>query len=196
MSWFFSRGPTVRPRVNEIHNEQTWSESELQFARLLCELRPSLTPRQLKGAAKRMGVQVDNVEELLWRAKERWGKAVSRTDNQGYMPDIEVREYLLDEMSLYDPNTTPDALDLAAYVAYQMQFSFDYEQGGAIIDIDPEQIDLDAPRSIQIVISVQQGLPQIFVSTPTSSKLLISLNGEGEAVLLEMEEMGNDRVEP
>lgn len=60
--------------------EQNWHNDDIQFPRLISELRGVLTKNQIADVAESMDLPVARVEELLARAESAWEEIVSAID--------------------------------------------------------------------------------------------------------------------
>ncbi|MDN0082355.1 hypothetical protein QU487_06260 [Crenobacter sp. SG2305] len=175
----FGREQGIPKYANHIHNEVTWDDTELQFARLVCEMSALINQKTLDKVAARMALPSHTLQGLLQRASAMWTDALSRTDQNGYYPTVETRQYRLEEMALYDPVAQPTVEQLQNPAPHLVTLEFNPVEGGAMLAIEPERINRLRNGYISVVATVQNGRGELFVSTVQEDCLRIGLGEDG-----------------
>ncbi|WP_054287327.1 hypothetical protein [Gulbenkiania mobilis] len=181
----FKRSQNELPLVSAVHNDQTWDQNELQFMRLLAVMRQHLTAKQLKTVAKNMRLEHSDIDALLDRAELAWGEVLERTFPDGYFPQMFEKELPISEFGSYAQDAPAEVLqELATHL---VTFELDHEVGGAAMRVAPEMIDPLQPSGLTVGLTIQQGMPQLFITPTAGDAICIALNKSGELYQIDMD---------
>lgn len=189
----FKRSRNELPLVSAVHNDQTWDQDELQFMRLLSVMRQHLTAKQLRAVARNMRLEHSDIDALLDRAEYAWAQVSERTFQDGYFPEMFEKELPISEFDSYAEDVPAEALqDLATHL---VTFELDHQVGGAAMRVAPEMIDPLQPLGLTVGLTIQQGLPQLFITPSKGEPICIALNKSGELYQIDMDAESNEPCE-
>lgn len=182
---FFRRG-AVPSHVNAVHNDQTLDDDRIQFARLLAELDSHLTGKQRKSLSRATGLQLEDLDGLFERARQEWGKTIEQTYPDGFYPQIEQHQFMLDEFGAYQPNPDDAMPFMAISVPHQVEFEFNYEVGAAALSIRPDAIELGKPEALNVGVTIQDRRPQLYITTEAGDAILLTVDDDNHLVQLDV----------
>ncbi|MDC7692552.1 hypothetical protein [Vogesella indigofera] len=188
MGLFSLRNRTPK-HINDVHNEQTWEDDRIQFARVLAALVPLLTTKQTKNLAAGMGVEVADVESLFERAGMEWGAVTACTYPDGYYPQMDEYDMQLEELGTYEPDPAVANQYLAGSVPHIVHVEFNYEIGGASIDVMPVDISLEKPQGVSVGITIKDQRPELFITTQAGDMLCLTVDQDNHIEQIDLEKV-------
>lgn len=169
--------------IQRIHNEATWDQDEIQFARIVAEMSMiGIRKGDKKALAKRLGISENSLGSLIDRAERKWQEVVANTDpNEGYSGGYSHHVGGLYESALYEPAPPQEALEDPAL--HQCELILDETSGIAELLIARKPRPGSAtPRGLSIQARVFDGKATCMVTTAEGVNITLQYQPEGISI--------------